>query len=109
MYPAFSTRLYLEFMNSRNKPKLRTAHDSEIRLYEVATKELKRILGDKPIPSEKKTWALIQELSSRKNEEYEELSEIRHREKSLQEKVNNVRRIYAPDRKQAKKKKHELG
>ncbi len=102
-------KVYLEFMNSKNKPKFRAAHDSEIRLYEVATKELKRILGDKSIPSEKKTWARIQELSSRKNEEYEELSEIRRREKSLQEKVNNVRSIYEPDRKQEKKKEQELG
>ena len=96
-------------MNSKNKPKFRTEHDSEIRLYEVATKELKRLLDGKPIPSEKKTWTRIQELSSRKNEEYEELSEIRRREKSLQEKVNNVKSIYEPSRAQAKKKEQELG
>ena len=102
-------KVYLEFMNSKNKPKFRTEHDSEIRLYEVATKELKRLLDGKPIPSEKKTWTRIQELSSRKNEEYEELSEIRRREKSLQEKVNNVKSIYEPSRAQAKKKEQELG
>ena len=103
-------KVYLEFMNSKNKPKFRAAHDSEIRLYEVATKELKRLLDDKPIPSEKKTWARIQELSSRKNEEYEELSEIKRREKSLHEKVMNVRSIYdEPSRAQAKKREQELG
>ncbi len=102
-------KVYLEFMNSKNKPKFRAAHDSEIRLYEVATKELKRLLDGKPVPSEKKTWARIQELSSKKNEEYEELSEIRRREKSLQEKVNNVKSIYAPSKAQTKKKEQELG
>lgn len=103
-------KVYLEFMSSKNKPKFRAAHESEIQLYEVATKELKHLLEGKPIPSEKKTWARIQELSSRKNEEYEELSEIRRREKSLQEKVDNVRSIYdEPSKKQAKKKEQELG
>lgn len=87
-------KVYLEFMNSKRKAQFRAEHEPEIMLYEAATRELKKLLGDSPVPSEKKTWARIRELSSRKNVEYEELSEIRRREKSLQEKANNVRSIY---------------
>ena len=104
-------KVYLEFMNSKNKPKYRAAHESEIMLYEAATRELRKLLGGKPVPSEKKTWARIEELSARKNAEYEELSEIRRREKSLQEKVNNVRSIFEDrtEKAQQKKKEQELG
>lgn len=87
-------KTYLEFMNARNKPRYRAKHESEIVLYETATKELKKLLNGKPIPSEKKTSARIRELVEKKNEEYEELSRIRRREKSLTEKVLNVRSIY---------------
>ena len=104
-------KIYLEFMNAKNKPKYRAVHESEIILYEAATRELRKLLGGKSVPSEKKTWARIEELSARKNAEYEELSEIRRREKSLQEKVNNVRSIFEDrtERSQQKKKKQELG
>ncbi len=104
-------KVYLEFMNSKKKAKFRSEHESEIMLYEVATRELKKLLGGKPVPSEKKTIARIHELSSRKNEEYEELSEIKRREKSLQEKVINVRSIYEirTDRVQQKRRDQELG
>lgn len=103
-------KVYLEFMNSKKKVNFRAEHEPEIILYEVATRELKKLLDGKPAPSEKKTIARIQELSQKKNEEYEELSEIRRREKSLQEKVINVRSIYdEPRRAHAKKKDQELG
>lgn len=102
--------VYLEFMNSKKKAKFRSEHEAEIILYETATRQLKKLLDGKPAPSEKKTFARIQELSQKKNEEYEELSEIRRREKSLQEKVINVRSIYdEPSKAQAKKKEQELG
>ncbi len=104
-------KVYLEFMNSKNKPKYRAAHESEIMLYEAATRELRKLLSGKPVPSEKKTWTRIEELSARKNAEYEELSEIRRREKSIQEKVNNVHSIFEDrtERSQQKKKEQELG
>lgn len=104
-------KTYLEFMKAKNKPKFRADHESEILLYEAATRELRKLLGGKPVPSEMKTWARIEELSERKNAEYEELSEIRKREKALQEKVNNVRCIFEDrtERAQQKKKEQELG
>lgn len=89
-------KVYLEFMNSKKKAKFRAEHESEIILYETATRELKKLLKGNPVPAEKKTIAMIRELSARKNEEYEELSEIKKRERSLQEKVINVRSIYGP-------------
>ena len=98
-------------MNAKNKPKYRAAHESEIMLYEAATSELRRLLGGKPVPSEKKTYARIQALTKKKNAEYEEISEIARREKSLREKVMNVRSIYEvrTDRVQHKKRDQELG
>lgn len=104
-------KVYLEFMNSKKKTKFRSEHESEIMLYEVATRELKKLLKGNPVPSEKKTIAKIRELSTRKNEEYEELSEIKKRERSLQEKVINVRSIYEirSDRVQQKRRDQELG
>ncbi len=100
-------KVYLEFMNARNKPKFRSKHESEIMLYEVATRELRKLLGGKPVPAEKKTIARIHELSRRKNAEYEELSEIKRREKSLLEKVINVRSIYEPHR-DTRKREHDV-
>lgn len=104
-------KVYLEFMNSKRKAKFRAEHEPEIILYEAATRELKKLLDGKSVPSEKKTFARIQELSQKKNEEYEELSEIRRREKSLQEKVNNVRSIFEDrtEQNKAKRKEQELG
>ena len=104
-------KVYLEFMNSKKKAKFRSEHESEIILYESATRELRKLLKGNPVPAEKKTIAKIRELSARKNEEYEELSEIKKREKSLQEKVNNVRSIYENriDRIQQKNRDQELG
>ena len=101
-------KVYLEFMNSKKKAKFRSEHESEIVLYEVATRELKKLFNGNPVPSEKKTIAKIRELSARKNEEYEELSEIKRREKSLQEKVNNVRSIFEDrtEQNKAKRKGH---
>ena len=100
-------KTYLEFMNARNKPKFRAMHESEIILYEAATRELKKLLGGKPVPSEKKTAARIHELAHKKNEEYEELSEIKRRERSLQDKVIAVRSIYERPA-EHKRKTHEL-
>ena len=100
-------KTYLEFMNSRNKPKFRAMHESEIILYEAATRELKKLLNGKPVPSEKKTAARIHELAHKKNEEYEELSEIKRRERSLQDKVIAVRSIYERPA-EHKRKTHEL-
>ena len=104
-------KVYLEFMNSKRKAKFRAEHEPEIILYEAATRALKKLLDGKPVPSEKKMFAKIQELSQKKNEEYEELSEIRRREKSLQEKVNNVRSIFEDrtEQNKAKRKEQELG
>lgn len=104
-------KVYLEFMNSKKMAKFRAEHEPEIILYEAATRELKKLLDGKPVPSEKKTFARIQELSQKKNEEYEELSEIRRREKSLQEKVNNVRSIFEDrtEQNRTKRKEQELG
>ena len=104
-------KVYLEFMNSKKKASFRREHEPEIMLYEVATRELRKLLGGKPVPSEKKTIARIRELSARKNEEYEELSEIKRRERSLLEKVINVRSIYEirTDRVQQKRRDQELG
>lgn len=66
-------KVYLEFMNLKKKARFRREHEPEIMLYEAATRELKKLLSGKPVPSEKKTWARIKELSSKKNVEYEEL------------------------------------
>ena len=98
-------------MNSKKKAKFRAEHEPEIILYEAVTRELKKLLKGNPVPAEKKTIAKIRELSARKNEEYDELSEIKKREKSLQEKVNNVRSIYENriDRIQQKNRDQELG
>lgn len=100
-------KVYLEFMNARNKPKFRAKHESEIVLYEAATRELKKLLNGKPVPSEKTTAAKIRNLSARKNAEYEELSEIKRRERDLTEKVIRVRSIYERPA-EHKKRIHEL-
>ncbi len=104
-------KVYLEFLNTKKKAKFRSEHESEIVLYEAATRELKKLLKGNPVPAEKKTIAKIHELSARKNEEYEELSEIKKRERSLQEKVINVKSIYEDrtEQNRAKRKEQELG
>ena len=97
-------------MNSSNKAEYRAEHESEIQLYEAADRELKSLLGDKPVPTEKETIELIKELSSRKNSEYEELSELKRREKALKEIVKNVHSIYEEPKlnNRSKKKEQEL-
>ena len=99
--------VYLEFMNSKKKAKFRAEHEPEIILYEAAIRELKKLLKGNPVPAEKKTITKIRELSARKNEEYEELSEIKKRERSFQEKVINVRSIFEDNTKQNRTKRIE--
>lgn len=105
-----SKKTYLDFMNCSNKSEYRAEHESEIQLYEAAERELKTLLGDKPVPSEKDTIELIKELSGRKNAEYEELSELSRREKALRQIVKNVHSIYEEPKpkNRSKKKEQEL-
>ena len=105
-----SKKTYLDFMNSTNKAEYRSEHESDIQLYEAADRELKVLLGDKPVPSEKDTIEHIKELSARKNSEYEELSELKRREKALKEIVKNVHSIYEEPKpkNRSKKKEQEL-
>ena len=105
-----SKKTYLEFMKSTNKAEYRTEHESEIQLYEASERELKTLLGDIPIPSEKDTIEKIKDLSSRKNSEYEEISELGRREKALRQIVKNVQSIYKEPkpRNRSKKKEQEL-
>ena len=106
-----SKKTYLEFMKSTNKPEYRSEHESEIQLYEASDRELKSLLGDKPVPSEKDTIERIKELSSRKNGECEEISELCRREMALQQIVKNVQSIYKEPKtkNRSKKKEQELG
>lgn len=86
-------KVYLQFMKSTDKASFRSEHDSEIRLYEGASQELRNFLGIEKIPSEKELYAQISELSKRKNAEYDEMSELRRREKVLREHVKAVKEM----------------
>ena len=58
-------KVYLEFINAKNRAKYRTTHELEIVLYEAATRELQKLLDGKPVPSVKKIYTRIQELTKK--------------------------------------------
>ena len=50
-------------MNLKKKARFRREHEPEIMLYEAATRELKKLLSGKPVPSEKKTYVISETAS----------------------------------------------
>lgn len=82
--------IYRQYLNAKNKAAFREAHRAEITLYEAARKYLQEESGGKKLPTMKQLKEEKAELTSLKNQQYEEYSGIKARHKQIQVVNQNV-------------------
>ena len=97
-------QVYGEYLKATNKKKFREEHESEILLYEAARKELKQLTNGEKIPSLKQLRVEKDELTRRKNQEYEDYSFSRAKLRELQTIHSNVNTILGKEHIQEKEK-----
>jgi len=85
--------VYGEFLKANNKAKFRSAHESEILLYESARKQLKELSGGKKLPTLKMLREEKAELTQKKNTLYEDYSIARAKLREIQTVNANVEMI----------------
>lgn len=86
-------QVYGEYLKTKNKKKFREEHESELLLYEVARKELKQLTHGEKVPSLKQLRSEKEELTKKKNHEYEDYSFSRAKLHELQTIYSNVNTI----------------
>ena len=86
-------KVYGEYMKAKNKKQFRQEHESEILLYEAARKALNELSGGEKIPTLKQLRAEKEELTAKKNEQYESYSFARAKYRELQTIQANVQSI----------------
>ncbi|MBO5569983.1 MAG: hypothetical protein J6A79_13770, partial [Clostridia bacterium] len=86
-------KVYGEYMQAKSKKQFRQEHESEILLYEAARKALNELSGGEKIPTLKQLRAEKEELTARKNEQYEDFSFARAKCRELQTIQTNVQSI----------------
>ena len=86
-------KIYSEYIKAKNKKQFRQEHESEILLYEAARKALNEISGGEKIPTLKQLRAEKEELTAKKNEQYESYSFARAKYRELQTIQVNVQSI----------------
>ena len=86
-------KVYGEYMKAKNKKQFRQEHESEILLYEAARKALNELSGGEKIPTLKQLRAEKEELTAKKNEQYESYSFARAKYRELLTIQANVQSI----------------
>ena len=97
-------KVYGEYLKAKNKKKFREEHESEIMLYEAARKELKQLTNGEKVPSMKQLRSEKEELTKKKNHEYEDYSFSRAKLRELQTIHSNVNTILGKEQTQEKEK-----
>lgn len=90
-------QVYGEYLKTKNKKKFREEHESELLLYEAARKELKQLTHGEKVPSMKQLCSEKEELTKKKNHEYEDYSFSRAKLHELQTIYSNVNTILGKD------------
>jgi hypothetical protein len=85
--------VYGQYLQAKNKKKFRAEHEPELLLYEAARKALKEASGGEKIPTMKQLKAEKEQLTAKKNEQYESFSFSRAKHRELQTIDANVRSI----------------
>ncbi|MCD8379149.1 MAG: relaxase/mobilization nuclease domain-containing protein [Lachnospiraceae bacterium] len=97
-------KVYGQYLKAKNKKEFREAHTAEIMLYEAARKTLKELSGGEKLPSLKQLQSEKQELTARKNQQYEAFSFSRAKYRELQTVDSNIRSMQSqPEQEQEKK------
>lgn len=97
-------KVYGEYLKAKNKKKFREEHESEIMLYEAARKELKQLTNGEKVPSMKQLRSEKEELTKKKNHEYEDYTFSRAKLRELQTIHSNVNTILGKEQTQEKEK-----
>lgn len=82
--------IYRHYLNAKNKAAFREAHRAEIMLYEAARKYLQDESGGKKLPTMKQLKEEKAELTTLKNQQYEEYSNIKARHRQIQTVNQNI-------------------
>lgn len=101
-------QIYGEYLKAKNKKKFREEHESELLLYEVARKELKRLIHGEKVPSMKQLRSEKEKLTKRKNQEYEDYSFARAKLRELQTIQSNVNALFKDPQSHSKEEHHKI-
>ena len=86
-------KTYSDYLKAKNKAQFRQEHDAEIILYEAARRQLKELSGGEKIPTLQHLKEEKESLTAMKNEQYEEFSFARAKQKELQTVVTNIDKV----------------
>ena len=86
-------KTYSDYLKAKNKAQFRQEHDAEIILYEAARRQLKELSGGEKIPTLQHLKEEKDSLTALKNEQYEEFSFARAKQKELQTVVTNIDKV----------------
>ena len=86
-------QVYSEYLKAKNKAQFREKHDAEITLYEAARRQLKELSGGEKIPTLQHLREEKESLIAAKNDQYEEYSYARAKQKELQTVVTNLDKV----------------
>lgn len=86
-------QVYSEYLKAKNKAQFREKHDAEITLYEAARRQLKELSGGDKIPTIQHLREEKESLIAAKNDQYEEYSFARAKQKELQTVVTNLDKV----------------
>jgi hypothetical protein len=99
--------VYGQYLQAKNKKKFRAEHEPELLLYEAARKALREASGGEKIPTMKQLKAEKEQLTAKKNEQYESFSFSRAKHRELQTVDANVRSILGMRDEPQEKKEQE--
>ena len=86
-------QVYSEYLKAKNKAQFREKHDAEITIYEAARRQLKELSGGEKIPTLQHLREEKDSLILAKNEQYEEYSFAKAKQKELQTVVTNLDKV----------------
>ena len=100
--------VYREYVKGRKQKEFFSAHQSDLELYEAATKELREIFGDEKLPVVQSLKEEKEQLTARKQEQYETFKVLRTQWVELSKLAKNRDSMIVPDKQTARDNKKDI-
>ena len=100
--------MYREYVKGRKQKEFFSAHQSDLELYEAATKELREIFGDEKLPVVQSLKEEKGQLTARKQEQYETFKVLRTQWVELSKLAKNRDSMIVPDKQTARDNKKDI-
>ena len=100
--------VYREYVKGRKQKELFSAHQSDLELYEATTKELREVFGDEKLPGVQSLKEEKAQLTTRKQEQYENFKVLRTQWIELSKLAKNRDSMIIPDKQTARDNKKDI-